>query len=164
MPIVSMEPNWELGCAQLGVFIGDCVGPFAQSGLEEAFGFSVGLWGVGAREDVAQVEGFAGFLEGLGAVARAIVGHDAFNPYSEFAIIGQGGLEKGDGAFLLFVRHDFGEGEARGVVDADMDELPSDAAAVGLAAAITGDAMADLVETPEFLMSMWMSSPGFSRS
>ena len=61
MPIVSMEPDWELGCAQLGVFVGDGVGPFAQSGLEEAFGFAVGLWGVGAGEDVAQVEGFAGF-------------------------------------------------------------------------------------------------------
>ena len=57
----------ELGSALLGVFIGDWVGPFAQSGLDEAFGFSVGFWGVGSREDVAQAEGFAGFLEGLDA-------------------------------------------------------------------------------------------------
>ena len=35
------------------------------------------------------------------------------------------------------------------VVDADMDELPADAAAVALAGAVAGDAMADPVETAE---------------
>ena len=36
-----------------------------------------------------------------------------------------------------------------GVVDADMDELPADAAAVALAGAIAGDAMANAVEVAE---------------
>ena len=45
--------------------------------------------------------------------------------------------------------HDLAEGDARGVVDADMDELPADAAAVALAGAVAGDAMADLVELAE---------------
>jgi hypothetical protein len=53
---------------------------------------------------------------------------------------------------------------ARGIVDADVHILPADATAVALALAIASDAMADLLEAPSFLMSMWMSSPGCSRS
>ena len=34
---------------------------------------------------------------------------------------------------------------------ADVDELPADAAAVALAGAVAGDAMADLIEAPELL-------------
>lgn len=126
------------------------VGPFAQRGLDEAFGLSIGLVRVGSREDMAQAEGFAGLPEGFGAVARAVVGHDAFDLDAEPGVIGQRGLEEGDRTFLLFVRHDLGEGEARGVVDCDMDELPAGAAMIALAAAIAGDAMADLIEAPEF--------------
>ncbi|AJP72611.1 hypothetical protein TS85_13770 [Sphingomonas hengshuiensis] len=35
-------------------------------------------------------------------------------------------MKKGDGAFLPFVGEYLAEGDARGVVDADMDELPAD--------------------------------------
>jgi len=59
-------------------------------------------------------------------------------------VIGQGGLQESDGALFSLVRHDLGESEARGVVDADMDALPADAAAVALAGAVAGDAVADL--------------------
>ena len=52
---------------------------------------------------------------------------------------------------FFVVWHDVGEAEAGVVVDADMDELPTDATAVALSGPITGDAMADLVEAAEFL-------------
>src|SRR4051794_41029987 len=56
---------------------------------------------------------------------------------------------------LLLVRHDHGEGDARGVVDADMDELPAGAftsgPCVALPPAVAGDAVADLVEAAELL-------------
>ena len=45
--------------------------------------------------------------------------------------------------------HDLAEGDARGIVDADMDELPADAAAVALAGAVAGDAVADPIELAE---------------
>src|SRR3970282_2060145 len=61
------------------------------------------------------------------------------------------GLEEGDGAPFLLVGHDLGEGDARGVVDADMDKFPADAAAVALAGAIAGDAVAAPVEAAELL-------------
>jgi len=45
-----------------------------------------------------------------------------------------------------------------------MDELPADTPAVALAGAVAGDAMADPVEPAQFLMSMWIISPGLARS
>jgi hypothetical protein len=59
------------------------------------------------------------------------------------------------------------EGDARCVVDADMDELPACAlaSAVGAAAlcSIAGDAVTDTLEAAELLDTMWISSPGCSR-
>ena len=43
------------------------------------------------------------------------------------------------------------EGDARSVVDADMNELPAHAATVGLAGAIAGDAVANPFKSPELL-------------
>ena len=60
---------------------------------------------------------------------------------------------------IRFVRHDRGESAARGIVDANMDELLRHFV-IALACTIAGDATADLIETPSFLMSMWMRSPG----
>ena len=149
VPVVAMEPDRQLRASLFGVLVSDSIGPFAQRGLDEAFGLAIGLWRVRPREDMAQAEGFAGFSKSLRAIARAVVGHDTFEPYAEFRVIGHGGLEEGDGAFLLFVWQDLGEGDPRGIVDGNVDELPADAAAVALALSIAGDAMADLVETAQ---------------
>jgi hypothetical protein len=54
-------------------------------------------------------------------------------------------------------------GQTRGVIDGDMDIFPADAALVALTGAIAGDAVADAFDAAGFLMSIWMSSPGFSR-
>jgi hypothetical protein len=58
-------------------------------------------------------------------------------------------LQEGDGALLALVGQDLDEGDARGVVEADVDELPADATA--LAGPLTGDAVADLLEAAELL-------------
>ena len=54
-----------------------------------------------------------------------------------------------------FVRQNLGEGEARGVIDADVDELPAEPFAarpsVALTPAMACDAMSDLLEAAEFL-------------
>ena len=54
MPIVAMQPDWQFGGATVGVSVGLGVGPFAQGGLDEALGLSVGLGRVGPGEDLAQ--------------------------------------------------------------------------------------------------------------
>ena len=61
----------------------------------------------------------------------------------------------GDGAWGFLIGVDLGERDARGVIDADMDELPTASRArttwVVLAGPITGDAMADALEAAELL-------------
>src|SRR5258708_16325999 len=91
----------------------------------------------------------AGPGELAGSVAGAVVGHDALDDDAERCVVGDGGLEEGYGTALALALHELAEGHAGGVVDADMDELPADTAAVALALAVTGDAVADLVEFAE---------------
>lgn len=76
-------------------------------------------------------EVFAGLAEGGGALARAVVGHDALNCDAEALIVGDGGLEDGAGAFFSLVGMDLGEGDTGVVVDTDMDEHPAGAAGLG---------------------------------
>jgi hypothetical protein len=65
MPIVAMEPVEHFHRSLIGVVIGASVGPFAQRRLDKALGLSVGPWGVGLGEDLAQAEAFAGGPERL---------------------------------------------------------------------------------------------------
>ncbi|PBC04163.1 hypothetical protein CK220_11010 [Mesorhizobium sp. WSM3860] len=57
---------------------------------------------------------------------------------------GRAALRKGGGAFLLLVGKIFEKATRQRVIDADMDELPSDAAAVGLFLSIAGDAVTEI--------------------
>lgn len=56
MPVVLMEPAWQLESAGLGVGVRTAVGPFPESGLDEAFGFPVGAWRVRTSEALANTE------------------------------------------------------------------------------------------------------------
>src|SRR5690606_14386391 len=122
-------------------WVGDGVGPFPERGLDEAFGLAVGLWRVRPGADVLEAELAAGPGESPCPVAGTVVGHDAADGDAEACVVGDRGLEKGDGTLLPFVRQDLREGDTRSIVDADVDEFPADTAARGLA--IAGDAMAD---------------------
>jgi hypothetical protein len=73
---------------------------------------------------------------------------------------GERPIEEGDGVLLAFARQDLGVGEPRGVVDGDVQVLPADA--LDAIAPVAGDAGRAM--RPSFLVSMWMSSPGRSRS
>jgi len=105
------------------------------------------FWGVGLGTDVFEPVIAAGVAEVARPVAGAVVGHDADDLDAEALVVGQGRLQEGDGAPFLLVGHDLGEGD--GVVNADMDEFPAAAAAVG--GAVAGDAVADPVEAAELL-------------
>ena len=141
----------ELLGSMSGVLVGFGIGPFAQGGLDEAFGLSVGPWCVGFGADVLDGESFAGIAPGEGPVAGTVVGHDAFDGDAEALVVSDGGLEEGRGADGLFVGLDLGDGDAGMVVDTDVDELPAFVAPGSLAGAITGDAVPDLGEAAEFL-------------
>ncbi len=124
VPIVAMEPGLEMGGAMSGVGINSGIGPFAQRGLDETFGFAIGAWRVGKGEEVAQAEALAGIAELMGAIARAVVAHDPLGFNAQGSEVSQGTLEENHGTLVALIRHDLGKGETGSVVDADMDKFP----------------------------------------
>jgi hypothetical protein len=149
MPIVLAEPDREFLGAAVGCWIGLGVSPLPESGLDEALGLTVGFRRVRLGADVLDIQIPASVTEGKGLIATAIVGHDAGDGNAEAFVVGHGRLEEGHRATGLLIGLDLGEGDPGMVVDADMDELPADAAAVALARTVAGDAMADTLETAE---------------
>src|SRR3954469_12472984 len=139
MPVVSVQPERQRSGAVVRGWIGLSVGPFAQSGLDEALSLAVCLGRIRLGPDVLEAEIAAGAAEGLGAKAGAIISHHTGNRDAKARVVGDRGLEEGDRALLLPVREDLREGHPGGVVDADVDELPSDAPALVLTGSIAGD-------------------------
>ena len=67
--VVVVEPGGELQVAFFGVGVVADVGPFAQSGLNEAFGFAVGARSVGTSKAMTDAEFCTGGAKAMGAVA-----------------------------------------------------------------------------------------------
>ena len=84
-------------------------------------------------------------------VGRTIVGHDPLHGDAEAAepIDGAGG--ESDGALLAFVRQDLAVGQARGVIDGDVQVFPPGAALVALSGAVAGYAVTDPTDAAELL-------------
>ena len=73
---------------------------------------------------------------------------------------GQRTFQEADGAFLAVVRQNFPVGEPPGIVDADMQTLPTDPVmSINRAGAACSHAMADAGIRPSFLVSRCNSSP-----
>lgn len=69
-PVVMVKPGKKkLVVALLGVLIQAGIGPFAKSGLDKSFGFTVGARGVGTGEVMAQAELNNSHVESVGAIA-----------------------------------------------------------------------------------------------
>ena len=133
----------------LRVFVGVGISPLAQAGLNEALDLAVSLWRIGLGANVPETETLTGSAEGKGPVAGAVVGHHALDLDTELCVIGDCGPEEGCGTSLLLVGRDVGEGNAGVIVDTNMRVLPANPAAIALACAVAGDAMADLIEFTE---------------
>src|SRR3954447_5661483 len=147
--VVGMEP-WLHGGGALGGAVERLqVGPFAQAGLDEAFGFAVGPGRVRPSAPVLDAGGRARFPKGSAGIGRAVVGHDPLDGDAEAGEPGKRPLEEGHGALLALVGQDLGVGEPGGVVDADVEELPADAARP--AGAVAGDAVAEALDPAELL-------------
>ena len=147
------------------------VSPLAQRGLDAALGLAVGLWGAGASEALFEAESGDGGAPGVGAVAGAVVGGEAFGVEAELGQEGECGVEEGEGALggLLapsgaplraacgrlsrsarFIREELGKGEAGRVIAGDVEELPARPWSV-IALTVAGHAMAGAHDAREFL-------------
>jgi hypothetical protein len=56
-----------------------------------------------------------------------VVRHHALDPDTKPCKISDGGLQEGDRTLLTLIGQHLHERDPRGIVDADMDELPTDA-------------------------------------
>ena len=92
-----------------------------------------------------------GFGVAEGSEAGAIVRHDALDLDAEASKEAQGIEEKAQAGRAFFVGQDFRVGEARVVVDRQMDILPADAAGVALAGPVAGDPVTDPIELAQLL-------------
>ena len=148
MPIVVVDEAREEVGAQRGVLVGFGIGPLPEGSLDEALGFAVGLRAVRASADVSDAKGTEIGGKEFGLIAGAVVAHEALSFNAQRGKVGQGSLEEDDGALGAFIGHDLCKSDAGGVVDGDMDELPSSAADV--VAGVFSDAMAWTQDAAEF--------------
>jgi len=151
MPIVAMEPERQFGGALLRCVVGPGIGPFAQGGLDEAFGLAIGLGRIGPGADVLDGEPPQRLGVAMGAETCAVVGHDALDLDAVGFEEAQGVEEKPQAGAPRLIGEDFRIDQARMVVDGQVHVFPANAAAVALPRAIAGDAMAGAVELTEFL-------------
>ena len=126
--IVLLEPGAQSLVTESRASVGPGVGPLTLEGLDEAFGLAVGPGRVGTGPQVADSE----LVAELGVVSRdvrrAVVGHDLLDVNALASEPGDGSTEEADGGLASFVGQDLDVGEACGVIDADVCELPTDAA------------------------------------
>ena len=81
---------------------------------------------------------------------------------TKLGVISSGGLQEGNSTLFALIGHDLHERDSGGIVDADVDELPTDAM-------VTVEPRQEMrfptePTRPSFLIPMWISSVGFSRS
>jgi len=98
---------------------------------------------------VAQLELRALGSPELGHEWAAVVGHDRERGDAVGGEVGPGSLQEPDCGEGLFVVEDLDVGEAGGVVDGDVDELPAHTPVAVVSFASAGDAVARNVEATE---------------
>ena len=122
-----------------GILIEAGVGPLADGGLDEAFGFAVGAWSVDAGANMFELEFAASGGEAIGVEAGTIVGHDAAHYDAKTGEVqATAWPKKLAGGRGGFIRQHGGESHAGMVIDGDIKKFPTGSA--GFVLRIAGDA------------------------
>jgi len=124
--------RWEVPRPAVGRRIGLGVSPLPQRGLDKSLSLAVGFRSVRLGADGLEAQIPTGIPKCKGFITTAVVGHDASHSDAEAFVIRHCGFEKRNRATGLLIGQDLGEGDTGMVVNTDVDELPSDAAAVAL--------------------------------
>jgi hypothetical protein len=90
-------------------------------------GLAVGFRRVRFRVGVANAPKHAKFIEDFGAIARSIVYDHALDLDAKAFVPGDLRLQESHGEFLPLALADLAEGQARMVIDAQVNELPANA-------------------------------------
>jgi len=129
--------------------VGTTVGPFAQQGLDEAFGFAVGAGSIGSCPDVAQSHGLTGLGEAMRDVAGAVIRQQALDTNSSGGEPGNRSSQEGGRARCSLIFQNLRVSETGSVIDGNVDELPTDTSSA--LDSVSGDAMADPTDPAELL-------------
>ena len=125
--IIVMEiEREERGAVGTGV-VRASISPFAGDGLDEAFGLAVGLWAIGAGEEMADAQLKAGSGEEFRAIGRAAIGEDALDEDAVSVVKGDCLVEGGQNAGSFFVWEERGKSQAGMVINGDVKGLDTGA-------------------------------------
>ena len=149
MEVIVMKVKRKEDSTMVTGAIRSGIGPLPSDGLDEAFGFAIGLRTIGFGEAMFDAELLAGLGEEVGAISRAAVSEDALDVDAMILVEADGLLESVEDAGDLFVGKQTGEGEAGMIVDGDVKGL--DAGAWIALGAIAGGADAWAREAAQFL-------------
>ena|ERR1035438_2973845 len=147
--VVVVGPGSEGEVALIGVRPVSGMSPFAQSGLDEAFGFAVGLRRVRASAAMFDAHLQTRLAKQVGAIAAAVIGEQSADDDAVASEEVNRVPEEGDGGVSLLIGEDAGEGHARVVVDSDVQGFPTRMFVLTTAAAIA--APNDLLEAGQAL-------------
>jgi hypothetical protein len=111
--VVVVGPGSECEIALIGVGPVSGVGPLAQGGLDEAFGFAIGLRRVRASAAVFEAHVKTNAVKLVGAIAAAVIGEQGAHGDAMASEEVNGILEKGNGGVGLLIGEDASEGQAR---------------------------------------------------
>ena len=74
--------------------------------MNEAFGFAIGAWGIGASKTLTNVQALTKTTEVAGAIARAIIGKQSGDGDAETSIVVDGSLEESGSGMGLLIGQD----------------------------------------------------------
>ena len=106
MDIVSMQPVRQRLVAPIAVFVASSVGPFAQRGLDEAFGLAVGSGRIGPGEAVLDPQTKALGSEQLGSIGPAVVGQQPGDGDTQSGVEVNGFSKEADRGVLRLIGQD----------------------------------------------------------
>jgi len=149
MEVVIMKVVRKEGSTVVAGVIGTGIGPLAGDGLDKAFGFAIGLGAIRFGEEMCEAELMAGSGEGFGAIGGAAISQELldFDPVS--GVEGDGLVQSVEDARSPFVREQTSEGEARMVIDGDVETF--DAGSWVAEGAVAGGADAWAMEAAQLL-------------
>src|SRR5437667_955207 len=165
MEIVVVQPLRERMNTFLVRLIEPGIGPFGKQGLDEPLRLAIGLRAIGSRDLVPDLQGGDHLPEGArGDVAPAAIRHDSLDPDALLSEEGHRSDQEASDRRAAPIGQDLHEGEARGIIHGDMDDLIASAPVFGLGAHPCRRCPPPAGTRPKGFMSMWMSSPGCSRT
>jgi hypothetical protein len=147
--VIVMKVVRKVSGSVVGGVIGPGIGPLAGDGLDETFGFAIGLRPIRFGEGVFETQFLAAGSEESGAVGGATIGEDALDGDAMILVKADGLLQGIEDTRHLFVGEQTSESEAAVIINGDVQAFhPGAGIAVG---AIAGGTDSGACEAAQLL-------------